>query len=86
MRPEFVTFNVIGKDSRITEMPINPMNVCMIMPIKIEGKLAGPTGEPVMKAAAALDFGTNAVPVDHTVKEAQCMLEGKNLSNLEKAE
>lgn len=82
MRPEFVNFNVVGKDGRITEMPINPMNVCMIMPIEIAGKMVGPTGEPVMKAAAALDFGTNAVPVDHTLKEAQRMLEGKKVDNL----
>ena len=82
MKPEFVTFNVVGKDGRITEMPINPMNVCMIMPIKIAGTVAGPIGEPVSKDAAALDFGTNAVPVDHTVKEARAMLEGKKITNL----
>lgn len=76
---KFVEFDVVGQTPdgkrKITTMPINPLQVCMIVPITIPGMLSGPDGAPMGKAAAGLDFGTQVVAIDCEVTRARILLE-----------
>ena len=75
MKVEFVDFNMAGPKGQLTKISVNPIQVCAILPIVIPGAINGPGGEKIGKAAAALDFGGNAIPVDCSVKEAIAKLE-----------
>lgn len=82
MKPEFVTFKLIEGPGKTTELPVNPMSIITIVPITVPGMLTGPTGEPIGKHVAGLDCGFRVLPVDHSVGEAQRMLEGRKIVNL----
>ena len=82
MYPKFVTFKLVTGEGETTDLPINPMLVLSILAISIPGALSGPDGEPISKMGAGLDCGFKIIPVDHSPKEAQAMLEGKKISNL----
>jgi len=81
MRPEFVTFKLIEGPNKTTDLPVNPMSIITIVPITVPGMLTGLSGESMGKAAAGLDCGFKIIPVDHSVEEAQHMLEGKSTNN-----
>ena len=82
MKPEFVMFKLIEEPGKTTDLPVNPMSVITVVSITVPGMLAGPTGESMGKGVAGLDVGFKIIPVDHSVEEAQRMLEGKKISNL----
>ena len=82
MKPEFVMFNLIEGPGKTTKIPVNPMSIITVVPITVAGMMSGPDGKPMGKAAAGLDVGFRVLPVDHSVIEAQAMLEGKKITNL----
>lgn len=72
---KFVKVKLIEGPDKTSDLPVNPMTIIAIVPISVKGKMLGPGGEPVMRRAAGLDCGFKIIPVDHTVEEAQAMLE-----------
>ena len=82
MKPEFVTFKLIEEAGKTTDLLVNPMSIITIVPITVPGMLTGPTGDPMGKGVAGLDCGFKIIPVDHSVEEARCMLEGRSIGNL----
>ena len=88
MKLKFVEFTVVGRDAsgnrKMTKMPINPWQVCMVVPITIPGMLNGPDGEPMGKAAAGLDFGGGQIiAVDCSVKDTITKLENAKVVDKE---
>jgi len=75
MKFEFVNFNLVEDEGKMSKIPINPFAVFTVLPITIQGKMMGPHGQPMGRPAAGLCAGMKILPVDCSVKEAQDKIE-----------
>ena len=50
-------------------LPINPLQVVMIVPTPVPGNIAGPDGQPTMKIKAGLDLGIKKILTNEDVED-----------------